>query len=134
MKKIIGLFIGIGILIVIGIGGIVYMDNNEGVHMKSDPNSLLKQEQLALYIARNYESVKEIKFENTYEVKKTGTWHVSAIINKSNLLKFSLEESRSIKNPRIGYDPDKFQLVEKAEPDNSDLSHIKVIYIGDKNE
>ncbi|WP_210467948.1 hypothetical protein [Sporosarcina sp. 6E9] len=76
MKKIIGLFIGIGILIVIGIGGIVYMDNNEGVHMKSDPNSLLKQEQLALYIARNYESVKEIKFENTYEVKKTGTWHV----------------------------------------------------------
>ena len=134
MKKKIWLFIVIGLLLVIGIGGKVYMDKNEGAKMNSDQNLLIKQEQLALYIAQNYESVKEIEFENAYEVKKTGTWHVSAIINKSNLLKISLEESRSPINPRIGYNPDDFQLIEKVEPDDADLSKIKVIYLEEDND
>jgi hypothetical protein len=89
---------------------------------------------LLVYIAQNYESVEEIEFENAYEVKKTGTWHVSAIINKDNILKISLEESRSPRNPRIGYNPDDFQLIEKVEPDDADLSKIKVIYLEEDNE
>jgi preprotein translocase subunit SecF len=134
MKKIKWLFIVIGLLLVVGIGTKVYMDKNEGVNMNSNQNILIKQEQLAIYIVQNYESIEEIEFENAYEVKKTGTWHVSAIINKDNILKISLEESRSPRNPRIGYNPDDFQLIEKVEPDDADLSKIKVIYLEEDNE
>jgi hypothetical protein len=47
MKKIIWLFIVIGLLLVVGIGTKVYMDKNEGVNMNSNQNILIKQEQLA---------------------------------------------------------------------------------------
>jgi preprotein translocase subunit SecF len=70
MKKVKWLFIVRGLLLVIGIGTKIFMDKNEGINMNSNQNLLIKQEQLALYIAQNFESVKEIEFENAYEVKK----------------------------------------------------------------
>jgi preprotein translocase subunit SecF len=75
MKKVKWLFIVRGLLLVIGIGTKIFMDKNEGINMNSNQNLLIKQEQLALYIAQNFESVKEIEFENAYEVKKNGTCH-----------------------------------------------------------
>lgn len=110
------------IVIVLTIGGKMYMDNKESNEIKKE---------VALYIVQNYEGVKKIQFGELSENKMTGSWTLSAKLNKNNIITFTFQETSNIKKNMISvyYDPDSFKLRNKVNKHNG-IDNIDIQFEG----
>ncbi|MBC1642025.1 hypothetical protein HCJ01_10115 [Listeria welshimeri] len=110
------------IVIVLTIGGKMYMDNKESNEIKKE---------VALYIVQNYEGVKKIQFGELSENKMTGSWTLSAKLNKNNIITFTFQDTSNIKNNMISvyYDPDSFKLRNKVNKHNG-IDNIDIQFEG----
>ncbi|MBC1714383.1 hypothetical protein HB965_02390 [Listeria welshimeri] len=110
------------IVIVLTIGGKMYMDNKESNEIKKE---------VALYIVQNYEGVKKIQFGELSENKMTGSWTLSAKLNKNNIITFTFQDTSNIKKNMISvyYDPDSFKLRNKVNKHNG-IDNIDIQFEG----
>ncbi|MBC1494053.1 hypothetical protein HCI94_02340 [Listeria welshimeri] len=76
------------IVIVLIIEGKMYIDNKKSNEVKKE---------IALYIVQNYEGVKKIQFGELSENKMTGSWTLSAKLNKNNIITFTFQDTSNIK-------------------------------------
>lgn len=129
MRKISLLYLLLGLVVIIGIGGKEYMDNQK----ESSTKKILKVEkQVALYIAQNYDDVSKIKFGEINQTKQTGSWHFMTTVNDTNEVTFNLSELENIDGLSILTNPDNFKLIKKEEDLSITLEGIDVIYSEDK--
>ncbi|MBC1281890.1 hypothetical protein HB768_02340 [Listeria welshimeri] len=110
------------IVIVLTIEGKMYMDNKESNEIKKE---------VALYIVQNYEGVKKIQFGELSENKMTGSWTLSAKLNKNNIITFTFQDTSNIKKNMISvyYDPDSFKLRNKVNKHNG-IDNIDIQFEG----
>ncbi|MBC1766723.1 hypothetical protein HCA10_02400 [Listeria welshimeri] len=110
------------IVIVLIIGGKMYLDNKESNEVKKE---------VALYIVQNYEGVKKIQFGELSKNKMTGSWTLSAKLNKNNIITFTFQDTSNIKNNMISiyYDPDSFKLRNKLN-EHKDIDNIDIQFEG----
>ncbi|WP_210467961.1 hypothetical protein [Sporosarcina sp. 6E9] len=128
MKKIRGLFIAIGVLIVIGIGAKVVMDTQKGNEKNMKIHKA--QEEIALYLVRNYIDVKKIEFHKINEIKGVGytSWRISVDVNEKNTISFSMTDLSKVEDATVGHNPKTFRLNKKEEVLTADLDGVEVIY------
>ncbi|MBS9361620.1 hypothetical protein JL739_10900 [Listeria welshimeri] len=110
------------IVIVLIIGGKMYLDNKESNEVKKE---------VALYIVQNYEGVKKIQFGELSKNKMTGSWTLSAKLNKNNIITFTFQDTSNIKNNMISiyYDPDSFKLRNKVN-EHKGIDNIDIQFEG----
>ena len=132
MNNKIRLFVVIGLLIMIGIGGKVFMDTQKGKNEVNEESEKMHiaQEEIALYLVRNYKDVKKIEFHKFNEIKGVGytSWSVSVDVNEDNTISFSLSDLSKVEDATVRHNPKTFSLNKKEEELTESLDGVQVIY------
>lgn len=86
------------------------------------------ENQIALFVVQNYSGAEVIDFENFRYNDKTGAWHVSAKVNETNMITFSMENINKISSNTIGtrVNPSTFNL-KKEKNEGKRLTDIKIV-------
>ena len=132
MNNKIRLFVVIGLLIMIGIGGKVFMDTQKGKNEVNEESEKMHiaQEEIALYLVRNYKDVKKIEFHKFNEIKGVGytSWSVSVDVNEDNTISFSLSDLSKVEDATVRHNPKTFSLNKKEEELTESLEEVQIIY------
>jgi preprotein translocase subunit SecF len=132
MKKIKWLFIVIGLLLVVGIGWKVFMDIQKGKNEVNGENVKMHiaQEEIALYLVRNYIDVKKIEFHKFNEVKGIGntSWSISVDVNEDNSMSFSMTDLSKVEDATVRHNPKTFRLNKREEESTESLDGVEIIY------
>jgi preprotein translocase subunit SecF len=132
MKRKMSLFIVIGLLLVVGIGWKVFMDIQKGKNEVNGENVKMHiaQEEIALYLVRNYIDVKKIEFHKFNEVKGVGntSWSISVDVNEDNSMSFSMTDLSKVEDATVRHNPKTFRLNKRKEESTESLDGVEIIY------
>ena len=132
MKRKIWLLIVIGLLLMIGIGGKVFMVTQKGKNEVNEENVKMHmaQEEIALYLVRNYIDVKKIEFHKFNEIKGVGytSWSISVDVNEDNTISFSMTDLSKVEDATVRHNPKTFSLNKKEEELTESLDGVEIIY------
>ncbi|QUW23083.1 hypothetical protein JSQ81_05810 [Sporosarcina sp. Marseille-Q4063] len=132
MKRKIWLLMVIGLLLMIVIGGKVFMDIQKGKNEVNEENVKMHiaQEEIALYLVRNYVDVKKIEFHKFNEIKGVGntSWSVSVDVNEDTTISFSMTDLSKIEDATVRQNPKTFSLNNKEEELTESLDGVEIIY------
>ena len=135
MNKKIWLLIVIGLLLMIVIGGKVFMDSQKG---KNEINEEMHkaQKEIALYLVRNYKDVKKIEFHKFNEIKGVGytSWSISVDVNEDNTISFSMSDLSKVEDATVRHNPKTFSLNKKEEELTESLDGVQIIYWEGSND
>ena len=132
MNNKIWLFVVIGLLLMIGIGGKVFMDTQKGKNEVNGESEKMHiaQEEIALYLVRNYKDVKKIEFHKFNEIKGVGytSWSIPVDVNEDNTISFSLSDLSKVEDATVRHNPKTFSLNKKEEELTESLDGVEIIY------
>jgi hypothetical protein len=136
MKRKIWLLIVISLLLMIGIGGKVFLDTQRGKNEINEENVKMHiaQEEIALYLVRNYIDVKKIEFHKFNEIKGVGytSWSISVNVNEDNTISFSMTDLSKVEDATVRHNPNTFSLNKKEEELTESLDGVEIIYWKDE--
>lgn len=132
MNKKIWLFVVIGLLLLVGIGGKVFVDNQKEKNEVNEENEKIHiaQKEIALYLVRNYKDVKKIEFHKFNEIKEIGntSWSISVDVNEDNTISFSMSDLSKVEDATVRHNPKTFSLNKKEEELTESLEGVQIIY------
>ena len=132
MNKKIWLLIVIGLLLMFGIGGKVFVDNQKEKNEVHEENEEIHiaQKEIALYLVRNYQDVKKIEFHKFNEIKGVGytSWSISVDVNEDNTISFSMNDLSKVEDATVRHNPKTFSLNKKEEELTESLEGVQIIY------
>lgn len=132
MKRKVWLLIVIGLLLIIAIGGKVFMDTQKGKNEVNEENEKMHiaQEKIALYLVQNYKDVKKIEFHNFNEIKGVGyiSWSISVDVNEDHTISFSMSDLSKVEDATVRHNPKTFSLNKKEEELTESLDGVEINY------
>src|SRR5690625_116910 len=132
MKRRTWLFILIGLVIIVGIGGKVYMDHQREISEDNEENEKIQiaQQNIALYLVQHYKDVNKIEFSELNEVEGIGydAWSVSVDVNDEHTISFSMNDLSNVEDATVRHNPKTFNLEKKDEDLTQDLDDVQIIY------
>src|SRR5690625_4258097 len=136
MKRKTWLLIIIGLVIIVGIGGKVYMDHQREISKDNEENEKIQivQQNIALYLVQHYQDVNKIEFRELNEVEGIGydAWSVSVDVNDDHTISFSIDDLSNVEDATVRHHPKTFDLEKKDEDLTQDLDDVQIIYWEDE--
>lgn len=130
------LLIILAFVIIIGIGGKVYVDNQSEIseNKEKDEEIQTAQQKIALYVVQNYQDVNKIEFRECNKIEGIGydAWSVSVEVNESHTISFSMDDLSNVEDATVRHNPTTFKLEKKDEDLNLDLNDVDIIYWEDE--
>src|SRR5690625_1223315 len=109
MKRKTWLFIIIGLVIIVGIGGKVYMDHQRAMSEDNEENEKIQiaQQNIALYLVQHYKDVNKIEFRELNEVEGIGydAWSVSVDVNDDQTISLSMNDLSNVEDATVRHNP-----------------------------